>query len=445
MLDDFVRAGLDRHGQRLALVEGTDRRTFAQLAGEADRLAERLQGLRGRRVAVACASARATVVAALALDRLGAHAFLAGERRASELEQWAERFCWSGILRDEGELSEREVRVEPPAGQARVTILTSGTTGLPKAVGHTWDSLASPVRRDPRYAGTRWLCTYPLTLYAGTQVFLQGLLNWATLVVPGERSPAALARTLREERVQFASATPTFWRQLLAFGPRDILRQAPLEQITMGGEPAPRDLLENLRDAFPNARIVHIYASTEMGRLFSVTDGLEGFPLRYLECPPETGVELRIVDGELYARSPHAMTGYEGGSRPGFDAEGWFATGDRVEVRGDRVVFLGRTTELVNVGGHKIWPADVEAVLRAAPGVAEVRVYGKRSSLAGQVLAADLVAAPGSDPAEVRKLAARHAREHLPPHQVPRLLRVVEQIGMSDAFKLSRRNEEDAS
>jgi acyl-CoA synthetase (AMP-forming)/AMP-acid ligase II len=443
MIDDHLRAGLSQHGHRLALVEGPERRTFAELAEEAERLAERWPHLAGRRVALACGRALTVITAGLALDRLGAHAFLAGPREDADLARWAEAFGWRAIVRDEP----AGVELRPPAGEAvghpRVTILTSGTTGLPKAVNHTWSSLASPVRVDPRYAGTRWLCAYPLTLYAGTQVLLQALLNWATLVVPAERTPVEIARTLTEERVQYASGTPTFWRQLLVFGPREVLRGARLEQITMGGEPAPADLLERLRELFPEARIVHIYASTELGRLFSVTDGREGFPAAYLDRCPEPGVELRVEEGQLMARSRHAMLGYEGSPAEPPGAGDWIATGDRVERRGERIVFLGRTTDLVNVGGHKVWPADVEAVLRAVPGVAEVRVYGKRSSLTGQVLVADLVAAPGVPPDQVRQAAGRHAREHLPEPQVPRILRLVERIETSDAFKLSRRTEED--
>src|SRR6185437_15562371 len=98
-----------------------------------------------------------------------------------------------------------------------VTILTSGTTGAPKAANHTWTTLAAPVRRDDRYLDTRWLAVYPLHLYAGTQVLLQALLNDAVLAVPASRDPAQAARTLRDAGVTHASATPTFWRQLLLF------------------------------------------------------------------------------------------------------------------------------------------------------------------------------------------------------------------------------------
>jgi acyl-CoA synthetase (AMP-forming)/AMP-acid ligase II len=312
-------------------------------------------------------------------------------------------------------------------------------------VNHSWSTLAAPVRRDPRYAGTRWLCAYPLNLYAGTQVMLQALLNWATLVVPNRLEPEAVARTLRDAGVTHAGGTPTFWRQLLLFAPREVLSACRLSQITMGGEPVNQGLLDELSALFPNTRLVHIYASTELGRLFSVTDRREGFPAGYLENPPETGVvSLRIVDNELQARSSNAMLGYDqpGGSAGGEPAGGWVATGDMVEHQGERVLFRGRKSDVINVGGRKVLPADVERVLREVPGVSDVRVYGKGSSLVGQLVAADIVITTGSDENEVRATLDRIARQRLAQHAVPRVIRIVNAVAHSRALKVVRSEEQ---
>jgi acyl-coenzyme A synthetase/AMP-(fatty) acid ligase len=133
------------------------------------------------------------------------------------------------------------------------------------------------------------------------------------------------------------------------------------------------------------------------------------------------------------------MLGYDGQSALRDQAEGWFPTGDLVEIHGDRVLFRGRNSDVINVGGRKVMPADVEAVLRSIPGVVEVRVYARRSSLAGQLVAADLVLAEGVDTAQVTASAERVAREKLAAHQVPRSINIVAEITRSEVFKILRR------
>jgi len=426
-----------------ALLYGSLTLTYGELARQAEELAARWRALAGLRVGLALDDPARYLPAVVALDSLHCHAYLAGRRDASTLEQLAHDLRWDAVIDDlTATVQPRSAR--PATGAAptggRVTLLTSGTTGGPKAANHSWSTLAAPVRRDPRYADTRWLCAYPLNLYAGTQVMLQALLNWATLVIPESLDPATVVQAMRDHAVTHAGGTPTFWRQLLLFAPRDVLAACPLQQLTMGGEAATQGLLDQLGALFPAARLVHIYASTELGRLFSVADRREGFPAAFLEKSPEAGIELRIDEDELFARSVNAMLGYEGAAAGPADA-GWMATGDLVERQGDRILFRGRKSDLINVGGRKVLPARVESVLREVPGVADVRVYGKGSSLAGQIVAADIVLAPGSDRSKVLATINSTARERLGQAEIPRLVRVVDAIAHSSALKVTRREE----
>jgi acyl-CoA synthetase (AMP-forming)/AMP-acid ligase II len=411
----------------------------------AERIRERTAcwaGLAGQRIGVIGGEPLTWLPTVAALDAVGAHAFLAGRRPAPELESLAARFAWVAVIDDSGEARALAAPEAPPIaepGTAIVTLLTSGTTGPAKAANHTWATLAAPVRRDPRYADTRWLCAYALNMYAGTQVLLQAALNGAVLVIASSPEPDVVAATLAREGVTHASGTPTFWRRLLLFGPRSELTACRLQQITLGGEAVPQDLLDQLAAVFPHTRLVHIYASTELGRLFTVVDRREGFPAEYLVRNPEAGIELSVRDGELHARSHNAMRGYDG--EPSLPTGDWQATGDLVEQRDDRILFRGRRTDVINVGGRKVLPASVEAVLRSVPGVVDVRVYGKRSSLVGQLVAADIVLAADHAEADVRRDIARLARAQLAEHEVPRLLRTVPFIAHNDALKISRREE----
>ena len=95
------------------------------------------------------------------------------------------------------------------------------------------------------------------------------------------------------------------------FAKSDLLAQLPIVQITLGGEVVDQAVLDRLKNAFPKSRLVHIYATTEMGRCFSVNDGLAGFPASYLKAPLPDGVELKIEDGQLMIRSANSMRMYD--------------------------------------------------------------------------------------------------------------------------------------
>lgn len=327
------------------------------------------------------------------------------------------------------------------SGQATVTILTSGTSGEPKAATHTWQSLGRPVRESAKYPMPRWLLSYRPTLYAGLQVIHQCLANQGTLVVPGaDADPRSIAELLVSSGVQFVSATPSYWRRLLMFADADLQGRTQIVQVTLGGEAVDQSLLDRLKRCFPQARLVHIYATTELGRCFSVTDGLAGFPIAYLQKPLPDGVALRIEEGELQVKPANAMQRYDPlSSCPWNSRQDWFATGDLVSIQGDRVVFTGRKSDMINVAGNKVHPIEVERVLRQVPGVADARVYARRSSVAGQLVACELVAKKGQDPAVLKEKVAASCLANLTSYQRPRFVEFVDQITLSSAGKTTRR------
>jgi acyl-CoA synthetase (AMP-forming)/AMP-acid ligase II len=293
-----------------------------------------------------------------------------------------------------------------------------------------------------------WLQTYRPHLYAGLQVAMQCFGSCGTLVNPGaEASPDDVVAAMVRNGVECASATPSYWRRLLIFGDKAALRSVRLRQITLGGELVDQQVLDMLKETFPGARLVHIYATTELGRCFSVTDAQAGFPARFVGPASPDGVELRVDDGELFVRSANAMQGYDAnsgappspGQSPAAPRSQWFPTGDLVRLEGDRYFFVGRKSDIINVGGNKVSPQEVEPVLRAVPGVAEVRVYARRSSVAGQLVAAQIVPQAGADPDAVKAAAIQAGVSQLLPHQRPRLVEIVDCIELSEAGKVVRR------
>jgi acyl-CoA synthetase (AMP-forming)/AMP-acid ligase II len=316
-----------------------------------------------------------------------------------------------------------------------IFLLTSGTTGPPKVVHQTLEALTSRMQAESlaRNRGGIWLLTYETHSFAGLQVVLSAALSDGLLVVGQGRTPAELGRLARRYGVTHLSGTPTFWRSLLLALDPDGL--PTLRQITLGGEAADQPTLDRLRRTFPQARVTHIYASTEAGALFSVSDGRAGFPAAWLEQELPGGVRLRVRDGMLEVQAPSRMRGYAGGQPTPLTQDGWLQTGDLVQVEADRVLFRGRHDEVVNVAGLKVFPDEVETYLLRHPLVGEARVYAIPNPLTGAVLGAEVVPAAGAPPEVLEKELLSWCLKGLPPHKVPRRFQIVKHVAVSSSWK----------
>jgi acyl-coenzyme A synthetase/AMP-(fatty) acid ligase len=320
-----------------------------------------------------------------------------------------------------------DTRTDAPSGRGRIHLMTSGTSGVPKIAAHTFDSLVSRARATADHPANRmakWLLTYQPTGFAGLQVILTGTLARGMVVAPAQRTPRGFYDAAQRWGVTQISGTPTFWRSFLMAGDMKALA---LRQITMGGEAADQSTLDRVKAAFPGARVTHTYASTEAGMVFAVHDGLEGFPVSYLNQNAH-GIQLRIQDGYLQIRTPNRMAGYVSENAQPLLDDGWLSTTDRCEIVGDRVYILGRADKTINVGGYKVYPLAIEKLIMSQPGVAEARVYGVSNPISGALVAADVVLSPGEDPAAARPRILAACREQLPSFQVPRVLKVVDSI-----------------
>ena len=319
--------------------------------------------------------------------------------------------------------------------KAGVLLTTSGTTGEPKVVLHEVEKLLGRVRSGQ--TGDRWLLTYHPASFAGMQVLLTAFCSRSLIVAFSGLSAAELVLKAVGSDVTHLSGTPTFWRSLLLAFPQHG-KGSQFKQITLGGEAVDQSTLDALHRAFPEARIIHIYASTEAGSLFAVKDLQAGFPAQWLEEGVD-GCRVRIQVGVLEVQSPRAMKNYCG---PAADRtltdDGWISTGDLVEVVGGRVLFRGRLDSILNVGGGKVMPEQVEALLLELPFVREARVYGIKNPLAGEVLAADVVLATTITESAARQQIFSAISSRLEPYKVPRLFRFVEQIPTNAAGKKIR-------
>jgi acyl-coenzyme A synthetase/AMP-(fatty) acid ligase len=310
---------------------------------------------------------------------------------------------------------------------------TSGTTGPPKLVRHTLRTLMGAIGDAPLQ---QWATFYDIRRYGGLQIFLRALSGRGSLILGAEReSVSSLLARFGDAKITHISGTPTHWRKVLISG--EGLRIEP-EYIRLSGEIADNAVLAALRALYPRARIEHAYASTEAGVVFVVGDGRAGFPAPWVES--DSAVQLKIVDGTVHVRSSSSALGSLGGGAPTLtNNEGFIDTGDMVERRGDRYYFVGRRSGIINVGGAKVHPEEVETALNAHAIVRASRVFARPSAITGALVFADVVLRDGcsADAASEGQILAA-CRASLPRHMVPAGLRFVADLPMTEGGKLAR-------
>ena len=335
-------------------------------------------------------------------------------------------------------------RGEPPAARTRTewVLLTSGTTGVPKMVVHSLAGLTAAITPGKRGDAVVWATFYDIRRYGGLQIFLRAVLGCASLVLSSAGEPVAehLSR-LGRHGVTHLSGTPSHWRRAL-MSP-DIAKIAP-RYVRLSGEIADQAVLDSLRVAFPRADIGHAYASTEAGVVFAVDDGRAGFPASFLGGA-RNGVEIKVLDGSLRIRSPGTASCYVGGTNAPVlhDSDGFVDSGDMVEQRGDRYFFVGRKGGIINIGGLKVHPEEVEAVINRHPRVRMSLVRPKRSPFTGAIVVADVVltapSAVAGNEAELRDDILKLCRGALPQHKVPAAISFVPALAVAATGKLVRR------
>lgn len=406
--------------------------TRGELRTASETLAALVREMRVERLMVLSDDPKHILRAIDAANATGADLFIAHTNLPqAQVDAVIEKFAVQLVVGDEDRLTGMAEPGAAPSG--RVFMMTSGTTGAPKIAAHSLDGLLSRARAGlhPGNKGAKWLLTYQPTGFAGVQVQLTAVIGRGVVVSPAERSPAGFLDAAKAAGVTQISATPTFWRSfLMVVRPGELA----LRQITLGGEAADQSTLDRVRKAFPEARVTHIYASTEAGVVFSVHDGLEGFPAGWLDNANQ-GVQLRVVDGFLNIRTPNGMRGYVSDNAQPLKDDGWLVTADRVELRNGRAYIVGRDDSTINVGGSKVYPLMVEQFLLKQPGVVEARVFGVPSPIAGSLVAAEVVLEKSLEPMEARTAILAACREGLASYQVPRSFKVVDAILVKQSGK----------
>jgi len=450
---------------------GTEHRTALGDLLQGSAIASGVENLRGRSVLIASADPFLVALALVELDGLARRMTLYPPDLALEHLPYVMRYAEvDAVVSDGSFLSGASIGAAQhalctPALVPRVhasqerlptewILLTSGTTGRPKLVLHTLASLAgaigapSPPPLSPK--GERgggegeviWGTFYDIRRYGGLQIYLRAVLTRSSLLLTGPQELVAnFLQRAGEAGVTHISGTPSHWRRALMSPEAD--RIAP-RYIRLSGEIADQAILNSLRSFYPDAEISHAFATTEAGVAFDVRDALSGFPASMLTGT--SGVDLKVVDATLRVRSSRTADCYLGADPPALkDPEGFVDTGDVLELRDGRYHFQGRRDGVINVGGLKVHPEQVEAVLNRHPRVRLSLVKTKKNPITGALVVADVLLKDPSTPEgeqarELQQAIKQFCRESLAPHQVPATISFVPALAISETGKLVRRD-----
>ncbi|RKH12990.1 long-chain fatty acid--CoA ligase [Corallococcus sp. CA053C] len=316
-------------------------------------------------------------------------------------------------------------------GVPGLILFSSGSTGRSKASLLDFEKMLRKFKKAR--AGSRTLTFLLLDHIGGINTMLHALTSGGTIIPLTERTPQAVCATIEKHRVQLLPTTPTFLNMLLmseAYRQHDL---SSLEVITYGTEPMPAATLKHLHEVFPQIKLKQTYGLSELGIL--QTKSKDDASL-WVKVGGE-GYELKVIDNILWIRAESAMVGYLNAPSP-FNDEGWFNTGDAVEVDGEYMRILGRKSEIINVGGEKVYPAEVESVLLQLPNVTDATVVGRPSPITGNVVVARVTVREPEDVSALTKRLRQFCRSRLDAYKIPVAVEVVEGRLHGDRFKKAR-------
>lgn len=303
-------------------------------------------------------------------------------------------------------------------GEAGLVLFSSGSTGKPKAILHALPQLLEKFR-TPRHC-YRTVTFLLFDHIGGFNTLFYTLANLGCIVAPDDRSVGKVCKAIEKHRAELLPTSPSFLNHMLLGESHQAFDLSSLKLVTYGTEVMPEQTLARLSEAFPTVRLQQTYGLSELGILRSKSASNQSLLVQVGGEDYETKVE----DGTLRIRARCSMLGYLNAPSP-FDADGWFNTGDSVIRDGDYFRILGRVSDIINVGGQKVYPAEVEKVIAEIPGFIDVAVSGEPHLLMGNVVVATVQMEQPLPAAEVKRRIHEHCRGRLQPFMIPAKVTVV--------------------
>lgn len=328
-----------------------------------------------------------------------------------------------------------QLRKEKHSG---LVLFSSGSTGQPKAMVHNLDTLLSSYL-DKKSKSLSIMVFLMFDHIGGLNTLLNSLSMGAKIVVPGKREPEYVAALIEREKINLLPASPTFLNMMVIADVFARFDLRSLRMVTYGTEAMPESLLRKLKLLLPRVKLLQTFGTSETGISQTSSRSSDSLELRF----DDKDQEIRIVDHELWVRSKTQILGYLNHDMDSFSEDGWFKTGDLVEETSDGYLkIVGRIKEIINVGGEKVLPSEVESVVLEVDGVMDCVAFSAPNAITGQTVAINVSIRPGIELKECKKLIRKHCKQNLDGYKVPTKVTFSSDTGVSNRFKKIRINKQ---
>jgi acyl-CoA synthetase (AMP-forming)/AMP-acid ligase II len=317
-----------------------------------------------------------------------------------------------------------------------LVLFSSGSTGLPKAMIHDLDNLID-VYIERKTKSLNFLVFLMFDHIGGINTLLNCLSIGATLTIPTHRNPDHICELIENTKINVLPASPTFLNLMLFSRSYEKFDLSSLIMITYGTETMPPSLLDKLKKIFPKVKFLQTFGTSETGIAKTISLSSTSTFVK-IDDPDQ---EFKIVNGELWLRSKTQIMGYINHSNESFTTDGWFKTGDLVdEGENGYIKIIGRTKEVINVGGEKVMPAEVESVILELIWVKDCVVVGQANIISGQMVTAQVCIDDGLDHIVAKSEIRKYCKNRLEAYKVPAKVIIVDTVSFSNRFKKLRNN-----
>ena len=313
-------------------------------------------------------------------------------------------------------------------------LFSSGSTGKPKAMVHNLDTLIDSFK-DKKEKSMNMLVFLMFDHIGGLNTVFNALCMGACLIIPKIKDAKTICELIEKYKIMVLPSSPTFLNLILISEEYKNYDLSSLRMITYGTETMPQSLLLKLKEVFPKVKFLQTFGTSETG--ISTTSSKSSNSL-FMKLEDING-EYKIVENELWLRSKTQVLGYLNASMDSFTSDGWFKTGDLVEVDGEYIKIIGRAKEVINVGGQKVLPAEVESIILEMEEINDCMVYGKKNAITGQTVVCDVVLNKNIE--NIKKRVRVFCKDRLDAYKIPTKVNVVDKTNISDRFKKIRRKD----
>lgn len=318
------------------------------------------------------------------------------------------------------------------AKKSGLILFSSGTTGKPKAMIHDLDNLISTYAHQ-KEKPINMMLFLMFDHIGGLNTLFHILSIGATMIIPTNRNADEVCRLLQDYKIRVLPASPTFLNLILISKSHQKYDLSALKMITYGTEIMPSALLSRLKLAFPKVKFLQTFGTSETGIAATSSRSCDSTFMK-LDDP---NLEYKIVEGELWLKSKTQILGYLNAPMNSFTEDGYFRTGDLVELTSDGYIkIIGRNKEIINVGGEKVLPSEVESIILSMPEIQDVVVYGAESVFTGQTVVCDVVSS--LDPTSIKPAIRSYCKDKLSPYKIPTKINLIDKPSFNARFKKIR-------